>query len=228
MSNYKSNDNSTENTTLREWWGTVKSEMSRIFGILNGLETIVSITKNEVDDCTDVGLYHVVNGEDEIGGSEYYIFVSEYSAVLGMPEIRQFKIDDKEYTYSGLVKLAGDPYTDMGPEGLVWVFPVRPNQAEGVKKPAGLEFTDMEDFQKRGEQSILHFIRRRDNYIGYRVRHIEHGLGTVNSFDGTLITVSFDNHQTKSYHFNKSISDYLLSVCLSRRYYGTFSRMGYC
>ena len=63
----------------------------------------------------------------------------------------------------------------------------------------------MEDFKNRGEQSILHFVRRRDNYIGYRVRHIEHGLGTVDSFDGTLITVTFDNHQTKSYNFNKSI-----------------------
>ena len=55
------------------------------------------------------------------------------------------------------------------------------------------------------KQSILHFVRRRDNYIGYRVRHIEHGLGTVDSFDGTIITVTFDNHQTKSYNFNKSI-----------------------
>lgn len=111
----------------------------------------------------------------------------------------------KEYTYSGLVKLAGDPYTEMGPEGLVWVFPIQPNQGSEVKKPAGLEFSDMEDFKNRGEQSILHFIRRRDNYIGYRVRHTQHGLGTVNSFDGTLITVFFDNHQTKTYHFNKSI-----------------------
>ena len=114
-------------------------------------------------------------------------------------------MNPKEYTYSGLVKLAGDPYTENGPDGLVWVFPIQPDQTHGVLKPNGLVFSDMEDFKNRGEQSILHFIRRRDNYIGYRVRHIEHGLGTVNSFDGTLITVSFDNHQTKSYHFNKSI-----------------------
>ena len=114
-------------------------------------------------------------------------------------------MNPNEYTYSGLVKLAGDPYTENGPDGLVWVFPVRPDQADGVKKPAGLEFADMEDFKNRGEQSILHFVRRRDNYIGYRVCHIEHGLGTVDSFDGTLITVTFDNYQTKSYNFNKSI-----------------------
>ena len=110
-----------------------------------------------------------------------------------------------EYTYSGSVKLAADPYTEMGQEGLVWVFPVRPNQACAVSKPHGLVFSDMEDFKNRGDQAILHFVRRRDNYIGYRVRHIEHGLGTVDSFDGTIITVTFDNHQTKTYNFDKSI-----------------------
>ena len=120
-------------------------------------------------------------------------------------------MNPKEYTYSGLVKLAGDPYTEVSPNDLVWVFPLQSSQAAQVKKPAGLEFSDMEDFQNRGEQSILHFIRRRDNYIGYRVRHTQHGLGTVNSFDGTLITVSFDNHQTKTYYFDKSAKGGYLS-----------------
>ena len=110
-----------------------------------------------------------------------------------------------EYTYSGSVKLSGDPYTEMGPEGLVWVFPVRPNQVEGVFKPNGLVFSDLEDFKNRGEQSITQFIRRRNHYIGCRLRHKEHGLGTVEGFDGTFITVSFHNHQTKTYDFQKSI-----------------------
>ncbi len=116
-----------------------------------------------------------------------------------------------QYTYGGTAKLAGDPYTEMGPEGLVWVYPIHPDRVDGVTKPNGLVFSDMEDFKNRGEQAILHFTRRRDNYIGCRVRHIEHGLGTVQSFDGTLLTVTFDNHQTKTYDFNKSIRGGYLS-----------------
>lgn len=144
-----------------------------------------------------------LTGSPKIGGPFYSKLAD--SRTNGVT-IHLFQVmNPKEYTYSGLVKLAGDPYTENGPDGLVWVFPVRPNQAGGVKKPAGLEFADMEDFKNRGEQSIRHFIRRRDHYIGCRVRHIEHGLGTVNSFDGTIITVTFDNHQTKSYNFDKSI-----------------------
>ena len=112
-----------------------------------------------------------------------------------------------EYTYCGPTKLVGDPYTEMGSDNhLVWVFPIRPNHPHGVSKPNGLVFSDMDDFKNRGDQSIRHFIRRRDNYIGYQVRHIEHGLGTVQNFDGKIITVTFENHQTKTYNFDKSIN----------------------
>ena len=144
-----------------------------------------------------------LTGNRKITGSTYSKLAD--SRTNGVT-IHLFQVmNPKEYTYSGRVKLSADPYTEMGPDGLTWFFPIQPNQTSGVKKPAGLEFSNMEDFKNRGEQSILHFIRRRDNYIGYRVRHTEHGLGTVNSFDGTLITVTFDNHQTKTYHFKKSI-----------------------
>ena len=44
-------------------------------------------------------------------------------------------MNPKEYTYSGLVKLAGDPYTENGPDGLVWVFPVRSNHVGEVENP---------------------------------------------------------------------------------------------
>ncbi len=143
-----------------------------------------------------------LTGNQKITGSTYSKLAD--SRTNGVT-IHLFQVmNPNEYTYSGLVKLAGDPYTENGPKGLVWVFPIQPNRAGMVKKPAGLEFADMEDFKNRGEQTIRHFVRRRDNYIGYRVCHIEHGLGTVDSFDGTLITVTFDNHQTKSYNFNKS------------------------
>ena len=144
-----------------------------------------------------------LTGTQKISGSLYSKLAD--SRTNGIT-IHLFQVmNPQEYTYSGVVKLSADPYTEMGPEGLVWVFPIEPTQATQIKKPAGLEFSDMEDFKNRGERSILHFLRRRDNYIGYRVRHTDHGLGTVNSFDGSLITVTFDNHQTKSYNFHKSI-----------------------
>ena len=175
---------------------------SRFIKETNTLVLISDYTKGDHPNKWIGNTLHLT-GNHKITGSAYSELAD--SRTNGVT-IHLFQVmNPKEYTYSGLVKLAGDPYTEMGPEGLVWVFPIQPNQGSEVKKPAGLEFSDMEDFQKRGEQSILHFIRRRDNYIGYRVRHTQHGLGTVNSFDGTLITVSFDNHQTKTYNFNKSI-----------------------
>lgn len=149
-----------------------------------------------------------LTGTHKITGSTYSKLAD--SRTNGVT-IHLFQVmNPKEYTYSGRVKLSADPYTEMGPDGLTWFFPIQPNQTSGVKKPAGLEFSNMEDFEKRGTQSIRHFVRCRDNYIGYRVRHIEHGLGTVVSFDGTFITVTFDNRQTKKYIFDKSIqSGYL-------------------
>lgn len=177
-------------------------KQSRFIKETNTLVLISDYTKGDRPNKWIGDTLHLT-GNHKITGSTYSKLAD--SRTNGVT-IHLFQVmNPKEYTYSGLVELAGDPYTENGPEGLVWVFPVRPNQASGVKKPGGLEFTDMEDFKNRGEQSILHFVRRRDNYIGYRVRHIEHGLGTVDSFDGTLITVTFDNHQTKSYNFNKSI-----------------------
>ena len=175
---------------------------SRFIKETNTLVLISDYTKGEHPNKWIGDTLHLT-GNQKITGSTYSKLAD--SRTNGVT-IHLFQVmNPKEYTYSGLVKLAGDPYTEMGPEGLVWVFPVQPNQGSEVKKPAGLEFSNMEDFKNRGEGPILHFIRRRDNYIGYRVRHPQHGLGTVNSFDGTLITVSFDNHQTKTYNFNKSI-----------------------
>lgn len=110
-----------------------------------------------------------------------------------------------EYTYSGTVKLAGDPYTESQPDGrLAWVFPIRSDPGDRIEKPRSLVFADMEDYKNRGEQTIRHFVRHRDNYVGYLVRHKEHGTGIVDSFDGTNITVTFDRDNTRTYNFNKS------------------------
>ena len=117
MSNYESNDNSTEKTTLREWWGIVRAEFSRVFEILTQNEEIITITKSEIDSCTDVGLYHIVNGEDEIGGSEYYVFTSKYSGTLGMPEVRQIKINDKVYVRTKKSTEEWSEWTEIGAVG---------------------------------------------------------------------------------------------------------------
>lgn len=145
-----------------------------------------------------------LTGNQKITGSTYSKLAD--SRTNGIT-IHLFQVmNPGKYTYGGVVKLSGDPYTEMGPDNqLVWVFPIQPNQVDGVLKPNGLVFSDMEDFKNRGDQSILQFVRRRDNYIGYRICHVEHGLGTVASFDGKIITVAFDNHQTKTYNFDKSI-----------------------
>ena len=187
---------------LADLFGVKTLRGSRFIKETNTLVLISDYTRGDHPNKWIGDTLHLT-GNQKISGSTYSKLAD--SRTNGVT-IHLFQVmTPKEYTYSGLVKLAGDPYTEIGPEGLVWVFPIQPNPVSGVIKPAGLEFSDMEDFKNRGEQAILHFVRRRDNYIGYRVRHIQHGLGTVNSFDGTLITVSFDNHQTKTYHFNKSI-----------------------
>lgn len=110
-----------------------------------------------------------------------------------------------EYTYSGSAKLVADPYTETQPDGtLNWVFPIKSDLGDQVERPHALIFADMEDYKTRGDETIRHFIRRRDNYIGYRVRHTAHGLGTVGDFNGSVLTVNFDNRQTKTYNFQKS------------------------
>ena len=174
----------------------VKSlKKSRFIKESNALVLISDYTKGDRPNKWIGDILHLT-GNHKITGSTYSKLADSRNNGI---TIHLFQVmNPNEYTYSGLVKLAGDPYTENGPEGLVWVFPIQPIQPHRVLKPHGLAFSDMEDFKNRGEQSILQFVRRRDNYIGYRVRHTQHGLGTINSFDGTLITVTFDNHQTKS------------------------------
>ena len=207
MFNLKTNEIVTP-SQLADLFQVKTLRQSRFIKEINTLVLISDYTKGDHPDKWIGDTLHLT-GNKKITGSIYSKLAD--SRTNGVA-IHLFQVmNPGEYTYCGLTKLAADPYTEMSPEGLVWVFPVRPNHPGEVKKPAGLEFSDMEDFKNRGKQSILNFIRRRDNYINHRVRHIEHGLGTVKSFDGTVITVTFDNHQTKSYNFNKSIQGGYLS-----------------
>lgn len=110
-----------------------------------------------------------------------------------------------QFTYSGTVQLSGDPYSETKPDGrLMWVFPVKPDLGSQVEIPRDLIFESREDYEIRGEQGIRHFVRRRDNYVGYPVRHKEHGVGVVDSFDGNHITVTFAHKNTRTYNFSKS------------------------
>ncbi len=202
MFNLKTNEVITH-SQLADLFHVKTLKQSRFIKEFNTLVLISDYTKGDHLDKWIGDTLHLT-GNHKITGSTYSKLADSRTNKV---TIHLFQVmNPGEYTYSGPAKLAGDPYTEMDPDNhLVWVFPIQPNQVDGVSKPHGLVFSNMEDFKNRGDQSILHFVRRRDNYIGYRVRHIEHGLGTVDSFDGTIITVTFDNHQTKTYNFDKSI-----------------------
>lgn len=166
----------------------------------NTLVIIADFTKGDHPDKWIGDILHYTGGPRIAGSTNAKLADSRSNGV----RMCLFQVmDPGAYTYCGSVKLAGDPYTELQPNGsLAWVFPLQPDQP--VEKPRDLIFSDMEDYKNRGEQAIRHFIRRRARYIGYPVRHVEHGLGTVDAFDGTLLTVTFRNNQTKTYHFNKS------------------------
>ena len=166
----------------------------------NSLIILNDYTKNQPDFWINDTLH--LTGTSQISGSTYSKLAD--SRVNGV-SIHLFQIlKPNEITYSGPVTLGGDPYTKTQNNNLVWVFPIKTTPTNHISVPSELVFTDLEDYQNRGDTTIYNFLRRRNNYIGYRVQHKEHGEGTIKAFDGTLLTVIFDNNQTKTYHFNKS------------------------
>ncbi len=58
MSKYQSNDNSTEMTSLVEWWRIVKAEIARIFGILNEDAQERTLLKQSIEDNAEKLLEH--------------------------------------------------------------------------------------------------------------------------------------------------------------------------
>ncbi len=177
---------------------------SRFIKPLNTLVLITDYTKNPHPDKWIGDTLHYTSDKKLTN-----IFNSKLSnSLTNHISIHFFQmLSPKEYTYGGLVQLAGDPYPENHPttNQPLWVFPIQPNQPKKITKPNGLVFRDMEDFQIRGEQAYRDFLRRRANYIGYRVQHREHGPGTVWGFDGTILTVTFDNRDTRTYNFDKSV-----------------------
>ena len=141
-----------------------------------------------------------LTGSSQISSSTYSHLAD--SRVNGVT-IHLFQIlKPNQITYSGPVTLGGDPYTKIINNNLTWVYPIQTTSTNQIFTPSELVFTSLEDYQNRGETSVYNFVRRRNHYIGYRVEHTQHGGGTISSFDGTLLTVDFDNKQTKTYNFN--------------------------
>lgn len=206
MCTLKINEN-VSHSRLADLFGVKSLKQSRFIKESKTLVLISDYTKGDYPNKWVGGTLHLT-GNTKITGATYSKLAD--SRTNGVT-IHLFQVlTPGEYTYSGPVKLAGDPYTEMGPAGLVWVYPIQTNS--GVLKPTDLVFSNMEDFKNRGKQTIRDFVRRRDNYIGCRVHHSEHGLGTVDAFDGTVATITFDNLQTKTYNFNKSIQGGYLHI----------------
>ena len=189
-------------THLTDLFGVKTLKNTRFIKERNTLVIITDYTKGDHPDKWIGDTLHYTGGHKISGCTNARLADSRTNGIT----MCLFQIlSPGEYTYSGTVKLAGDPYTESQSDGrLAWVFPIKPNLGDQVEKPRSLVFVDMEDYKNRGEQTIRHFVRHRDNYVGYLVRHKEHGIGIVDSFDGTNITVTFDCANTRTYNFDKS------------------------
>lgn len=142
-------------------------------------------------------------------------------------------IDPGEYIYCGRIELVSPPYTETQPDDngnnrLVWMFPVRPVPENDVRKPLMLVFKDMEDFLARGKDVDSAYVRWRedqkkkrpkssagkssDSLVGQIVTHATNGRGVVKKFDGTIITIKFDNGETKTLNYNICIEKQLLQI----------------
>lgn len=183
---------------------TLKS--SRFIKPQNSLILITDYTQNHHPDKWVGDILHYTGGTKLTGSITPILADSRTNGV----SVHLFQVfNPGKYTYTGSVQLAGDPYTEYqttikGEQQLVWVFPLKPTNNNQIPKPNGLVFDTLEDFKNRGEQAYYDFLRRRANYVGYRIQHKEHGFGTIHAFDGTILTVLFDNHELKTYNFDKS------------------------
>ncbi len=140
-------------------------------------------------------------------------------------------IDQGEYIYCGRIELVDRPYTDRQPDEngddrRVWMFPVRPFPENNVRKPEMLVFKEMEDYLRRGKNVDREYVTWREQqtqkrprtaaaaksngFIGATVTHTTNGVGTVKSFDGTLITVKFKSGQTKTLNYSMCMEKQLL------------------
>ena len=140
-------------------------------------------------------------------------------------------IDPGEYIYCGRIQLVGQPYTDIQPgeDGIkrkVWMFPIRPVPENDVRKPAMFVFSDMDDYKQRGSNVDHEYLLWRENQkknktapkkaksglVGQTITHKTQGKGTVKSFDGTIITIRFNNGETKSFNYAMCLEKQLIEI----------------
>ncbi len=141
-------------------------------------------------------------------------------------------IDPGEYIYCGRIELVDRPYTetqpdDNGDDRLVWMFPVRPVPENNVRKPEMLVFSDMADYLERGKNVDRDYVLWREDQkkkrpksstknsgglVGQIITHKTNGKGVVKKFDGTIITVKFDNGETKTLNYNMCLEKRLLQM----------------
>lgn len=141
-------------------------------------------------------------------------------------------IDPGEYIYCGRIELVDRPYTetqpdDNGDDRLVWMFPVRPVPENDVRKPEMLVFSDMADYLKRGKNVDRDYVLWREDQkkkrpkssaknssglVGQMITHKTNGKGIVKKFDGTIITVKFDNGENKTLNYNMCLEKQLLQM----------------
>ena len=112
-------------------------------------------------------------------------------------EVHLFEVNKpKQYSYSGVVRLAGEPFTEEQPdvEGKkrkVWVFPLEKDSEK--KDDQGSESTD--------DYMIIKSNKKEDSITeGSRVRHDYYGDGEVIKIGNGMISVSF--------HLGTRIFDY--------------------
>lgn len=116
-----------------------------------------------------------------------------------------------EYVYAGRVTLVNKPYKEIQPDKNgnnrnVWMFPVKPEFPQAVSKVDLLTFQDEQDYQTNGKQAIISFLRKRNNYKGCKINHIQHGEGIVLGFKDGVVTVRFTNNEVKTYNLTKSVA----------------------
>jgi hypothetical protein len=140
-------------------------------------------------------------------------------------------IDPGEYIYCGRIELVGQPYTetqpdDNGDKRLVWMFPVRPVPENNVRKPEMLVFSDMADYLSRGKTADRDYVIWRDHQkkrpktsssnksglVGQLIIHKTNGKGIIKKYDGTLITVKFENGETKTLNYKICIDKQLIQI----------------
>ena len=87
-------------------------------------------------------------------------------------------------------------------------------------------FSDMDDYKQRGSNVDHEYLLWRENqkknkvapkkvksgFVGQTLMHKTNGKGTIKSFDGTIITVRFNNGETKSFNYAICLEKQLIEI----------------